>query len=154
MAAMTTMTPLEDDTEPLRVLIVEDEALLAMQVEQLVLEAGHEPVGHAMDAREAFALARSERPDLALVDINLRDGLSGTEVMRRLTGEFGVAGLFLTANRRLVPADFAGAVGVIAKPFSENAFVQALRFVTPRLRGRERSHPAPASLELAPGALA
>jgi two-component system, response regulator PdtaR len=138
---------------PLRVLVVEDEALLAMQIEQLLLEAGHEPVGLAMETGEALQIARESRPDLALVDIHLRDGLTGPEIMRRLTREHGAAGLFLTANRRLVPEDFAGAVGVIAKPFSENAFLQALGFVAWHLRegGGRLARRTPPSLELAPG---
>ena len=138
------------DARPLRVLIVEDEALLAMQIEQLLLEAGHEPVGHAMDADEAFALAREARPDLALVDLHLRDGLSGIAVMRQLTREHGVAGLFLTANRRLIPEDFAGALGAIAKPFAECAFVQAIAYVARHLAREPAARRPPSSLELAP----
>ena len=138
------------EARPLRVLIVEDEALLAMQIEQLLLEAGHEPVGHAMEADEAFELARETRPDLVLVDLHLRDGLSGAEVMRTLTREYGAAGLFLTANRRLIPEDFAGALGVIAKPFAEAAFLQALGYVVRHL-AREAARRPPSSLELAPG---
>jgi two-component system, response regulator PdtaR len=152
---ITPTTDHADGTAPLRVLVVEDEALLAMQVEQLLLEAGHEPVGHAMEAAEAFEIARKARPDLALVDIHLRDGLTGPEIMRTLTRDHGAAGLFLTANRRLVPEDFAGAVGVVSKPFSENAFLQALAFVARRLRegcGGRLAGRAPSSLELAPAA--
>jgi DNA-binding response OmpR family regulator len=139
------------NARPLRVLIVEDEALLAMQIEQLLLEAGHEPVGHAMDADEAFDLARETRPDLALVDLHLRDGLSGIEVMRRLTRQHGAAGLFLTANRRLIPEDFAGALGAIAKPFAECAFLQAIAYVARRLEREPAGHRPPPLLELAPG---
>ncbi len=154
---MTTTLPPPDapaGAAPLRVLVVEDEALLAMQIEQLLLEAGHEPVGHALEASEALEIARDARPDLALVDIHLRDGLTGPEIMRALTRDHGAAGLFLTANRRLVPADFAGAVGVIAKPFSEHAFLQALGFVARHLRqgSRRAAWRTPTSLELAPGA--
>ena len=138
---------------PLRVLIVEDEALLAMQVECLLLEAGHEPVGHALDSAEALALAGAVRPDLALVDVHLRDGLTGVEVMRALTRDHGIAGVFVTANLRLVPSDFAGALAAISKPFSETAFQQALRYLTRRLRGAAPSSPErspPPSLALAP----
>lgn len=138
------------DRDPLRVLIVEDEALLALQIELLLLEAGHEPVGHAMDREEALELARETHPDLALVDLHLRDGLSGPQVMRQLTREHGVAGLFLTANRRLIPEDFAGALGAIAKPFAESAFLQALAYVARHL-AREPARRPPSSLVLAPG---
>lgn len=139
---------------PLRVLIVEDEALLAMQVECLLLEAGHEPVGHALDTAEAVTLARALKPDLALVDVHLRDGLTGVDLMRSLTGPgHGIAGVFVTANLRLVPADFAGALAAISKPFSETAFQQALRYIARRLdeaAGAASRPPPPPNLELAP----
>jgi CheY-like chemotaxis protein len=136
---------------PLRVLIVEDEAVLAMQVECLLLEAGHEPVGHALDSGEALTLARALSPDLALVDVHLRDGLTGVEVMRALTRDRGIAGVFVTANLRLVPSDFAGALAAISKPFSETAFRQALRYLARRLRGAPPERlPPPPNLALSP----
>jgi two-component system, response regulator PdtaR len=134
---------------PLRVLVVEDEALLAMQIEALLREAGYEPVGQAVEAREAVELARVTHPQLALVDLNLRDGRSGPDVMRELTREHSVVGLFITANRRLVPADFAGAAGVLSKPFTERAFLQALTYLASQVRGERAPVPATASLELA-----
>jgi DNA-binding NarL/FixJ family response regulator len=58
--------------EPLRVLIVEDEVLLAINLESHLEALGQEIVGLAGDATQALALADVEHPDLALVDINLR----------------------------------------------------------------------------------
>jgi hypothetical protein len=63
--------------------------------------------------------------------------------------------VFVTANLRLVPSDFAGALAAISKPFSETAFRQALRYLARRLRGAAApSSPErlpPPSLALAPG---
>ena len=106
-------------------------------------------MGQAVEAREAVELARVTHPQLALVDLNLRDGRSGPDVMRALTREHSVVGLFITANRRLVPADFAGAAGVLSKPFTERAFLQALTYLASQVRGETALLPATASLELA-----
>jgi two-component system, response regulator PdtaR len=140
-----------DQLEPLRVLIVEDELLIAMELERLVREAGHEPVGAAADAGQALRLARDARPELALVDLNLRDGRTGPEIVRALARDLGVAGLFVTASRGSVPADFAGALGVLGKPLDEGRLAPALRWAAARLRGGD-AVPPPEGLELAPPA--
>lgn len=109
----------------LRVLIVEDEALVAAELECLVDDAGHVTVGHAVTGEEAMALAAEFRPDLALVDVNLLDGPTGIAVARRLL-EDGVRVVFMTANPRQVPDEFAGALDVLAKPYPPAAVFQAL----------------------------
>jgi two-component system, response regulator PdtaR len=67
----------------LRILIVEDEALIALELESLLQDDGHLPIGIAATAREAMALGELE-PDLALVDVHLADGPTGIDVARRL----------------------------------------------------------------------
>lgn len=61
----------------LRVMIVEDQAILAMELEMVLGDAGHTVVGCAMDQASAFSIAAREAPQLALVDVNLLDGLTG-----------------------------------------------------------------------------
>jgi len=103
----------------LRVLIVEDQALLAMELEMVISESGCEVVGCAMDTAGALGLAEQHRPDLALVDINLLDGMTGPDIARRLIGDYGSAVVFLTANPEQIPDGFAGALGAVSKPFDE-----------------------------------
>lgn len=96
---------------PARILIVEDEALVAMELEAILRDLDHEPVGIVADlaaARDYF----DEPVDLALVDLNLRDGLTGPEIGRTLSSK-GVAVLFITANPRLLGGGVAGTIGVI-----------------------------------------
>ena len=81
-----------------RILIVEDEMLVAMDLESILADSGFEPVGIAADlttAEEYF----DQSIDLALVDLNLRDGLTGPQI-GKLLGARGVTVLFLTANPR------------------------------------------------------
>lgn len=127
-------------TEPLKVLIVEDEALLAMELESLVEEAGHSVVGWATSSSEALEMADSVEVDLAFVDVHLTDGPTGVEVARYIGDRESSMVVFLTANPKRIPAHFAGAVGVIAKPYTLNGFASALRYLQEGVR-----HPPPAS---------
>jgi CheY-like chemotaxis protein len=115
--------------QSLRILIVEDETLIALELESLLQDAGHEVVGIAASSQEAIALSSSHRPDLAFVDVHLADGPTGIEVARSLAGQ-GVTVLFMTANAKRIPEDYAGAQGIIAKPYTERGVRQALAYVS------------------------
>ena len=135
---------------PLNVLIVEDEVLLAVELGFLVREAGYRDVGHAMSSGEALDLARTLQPDLALVDVHLRDGPTGVEVVREIADHSRALALFMTANVRRLPPDFAGACGVIGKPYSEHAVKTALGYLETCLRDGQAPGPPPLGLTLAP----
>ncbi|MDX5332390.1 MAG: response regulator, partial [Caulobacteraceae bacterium] len=107
---------------PFKVLIVEDEALLAMELGYLVQETGMVEAGHAMDSAQAVQEARRHSPDIALVDVHLADGPTGIDAAREIAGHHGAVVLFMTANVKRLPEDLAGACGVIAKPYSDRAF--------------------------------
>lgn len=135
---------------PLNVLIVEDEVLLAAELAYLVEEVGCRHVGHAMSSAEARSLADQLRPDLALVDVHLTDGPTGIEVARAIADDCGGVALFMTANVKRLPPDFAGACGVIGKPYSEHGVKKALAFLSVCLREGHAPGPVPVGLELAP----
>jgi len=135
---------------PLNVLIVEDEVLLATELGFLVEEAGCRPVGHAMSSDEAMELAAEMRPDLALVDVHLSDGPTGVDVARRIAADCGGVALFMTANVKRLPDDFAGACGVIGKPYSSNGVKRALNYLEICLREGHAPGQPPLGLELAP----
>jgi CheY-like chemotaxis protein len=135
---------------PLDVLIVEDEVLLATELEFLVEEVGCRSVGLAMSSDEAVAMANDLRPDLALVDVHLRDGPTGVEVARTIHDDCGGVALFMTANVKRLPDDFAGACGVIGKPYSEHGVKTALTYLTICLREGLAPGPPPVGLELSP----
>lgn len=109
-------------------MIVEDEVLVAMDLESSLCEAGHEVVGAAGDAEAALRLAEA-RPEIAFVDVNLRDGDTGPEIARRLAHEHGVRVVFLTANPLSVIGRSTGAFGVLSKPFEPAAVSHVLRTV-------------------------
>ena len=127
-----------------RILIVEDEMLVAMELEAILADSGFEPVGIAPDlttAEEYF----DETLDLALVDLNLRDGLTGPEI-GKLLSEKGVTVLFLTANPRVLGDGIAGTVGVLTKPTDSETVRVAVDYAL-RLRNGEPAAP-PVSLRL------
>lgn len=135
---------------PLRVLIIEDEVLVAMELAALVEDLGHVVVGHALDSTEAMQLIDFAEADLALVDIHLQDGPTGVTVARRLVERCGAMVLFMTANQKRVPDDFAGAVGLLAKPYSLNGVQEALNYLRDCAAGDCAPSAAPQSLTLAP----
>jgi CheY-like chemotaxis protein len=135
---------------PLNVMIVEDEVLLAMELGFIIQDVGWRDVGHAMSGDEALALAEALHPDLALVDVHLSDGPTGVEVARRIAHDCGVVALFMTANVKRVPADFAGACGVIGKPYSEASVRAALAYLRICLSEARAPGLPPPGLTLAP----
>lgn len=133
----------------LRVLIVEDQALLAMELELVLEEAGLNVMGCAMDRAGALEVADREPLDLALVDINLLDGMTGPDIARRLIEDFGAAVIFLTANPEQIPHDFAGAIGALSKPFDEATLRAVMEFAGGYIRN-ETLGEAPRRFRLAP----
>jgi CheY-like chemotaxis protein len=136
--------------QPLGVLIVEDEVLLAVELEFLLEEVGCHSVGHAMSSDEAVTLAHDLQPDLALVDVHLCDGPTGVEVARKIHEDCGAVALFMTANVKRLPEDFAGACGVIGKPYSSHGVKTALEYLKVCMRQGHAPGPVPVGLTLSP----
>lgn len=121
--------------QPFRVLIVEDEALLAMDIEGVVRDAGHVAVGEAADLDDVRALPDTTAPDLAFVDLQLARGSSGLDVCRYVLVRWpATTVVFLTANDRLIPTDFAGGHGIIGKPFTSAGLGAAIRYLEEGVR--------------------
>lgn len=135
--------------EALSVLVVEDEALLRMQLVFMVEDSGHQVVATAASYKEAVEAIGRNAIDLALVDIHLSDGPTGLDVGRRL-GKAGIPFMFVTANGARVPEDFCGAWGVIDKPYGEGAIVRALRFVAAAVHNPPPPMPVPQGMRLSP----
>ena len=109
-----------------RILIIEDEALVAMELRFVLEDLGHKVVGVASTSKSAQNLARENEVDLALVDIHLSDGPTGISLGRELGQEMGVTVLFMTANPGMVRDGVAGAIGVLSKPTDEQAVQTAI----------------------------
>jgi CheY-like chemotaxis protein len=112
------------------ILIVEDEAILAMDLETIIEEAGHRVVGEATSLYDVEALDDRLRPNMAFVDMQLAYGTSGIDVARHIHRRWqNTCIVFVTANPKQIPEDFCGAHGVIPKPFSRPGFLSALNYI-------------------------
>jgi len=131
---------------PARILIIEDEALVAMELRFVLEDLGHDVVGQAADACTARNLVRAADVDLALVDIHLSDGPTGIDLGREL-GSDGVTVLFMTANPGMVCQGVSGTIGVLSKPTDERAVQTAVDYALRRRAGRPTEF-APPELRL------
>ena len=109
-----------------RILVVEDEFLVAMHIEAILTRAGWRVIRSADTLSSAVSLARKSACDAALLDVNLR-GERADEVAAILFAR-GVPFLFVSGyGRGNLPAAFRQSVELIAKPFSDRTLVEAVR---------------------------
>lgn len=120
----------------MNVLLVEDDALIAMSLEAALSDAGHVVSGPAATASGGLEIAEAGRPDLALVDINLRDGSNGVELARELRRRWGVPCFFVSGQKMEADANQDAALGFIGKPYAPEAVVASIEVARKILNGR------------------
>jgi CheY-like chemotaxis protein len=103
---------------PTRILIIEDEPVIALDIAQTVEESGHTVTGIATTHREAVELARADHPGLVLADIQLSDDSSGIEAVKEILSYYVVPVIFITAfPDRLLTGERPEPTFLITKPF-------------------------------------
>ena len=103
------------------VLIIEDEMLIALDLEQLVESLGHRTIGIARTRAEAIALSGDSRPGLILADIQLADGSSGLEAVNDLLNSFEVPVIFITAHpERFLTGERPEPAFLLYKPYQQS----------------------------------
>src|SRR5262245_43698929 len=121
---------------PTRVLIAEDEAIIRLDLRETLEEEGYEIVGETGRGDEAVELARSLRPDLAILDIKM-PGMDGLDVARALSEERLCGVLVLTAFSQrdfIEQARDAGALAYLVKPFQKSDLVPAIEVAIARFK--------------------
>jgi AmiR/NasT family two-component response regulator len=111
-----------------RLVVAEDQALIRLDLERLLDEAGFDVCGSARDGQEAVELALELRPDIVVLDVKM-PRLDGVEAARRILAHGFVPIVMLTAyayGELISRAADAGVVGFVVKPFKESALVGAL----------------------------
>lgn len=109
------------------VLIIEDEPIIALDIETMVEELGHTVTGIARTQREAIALVEQKRPGLVLADIQLADGSSGLDAVNEILTSIDVPVIFITAYpERLLTGDRPEPAFLITKPFQPEAVKAAI----------------------------
>lgn len=125
-----------------RILIIEDEFLVALDMQVGLEEAGHEVVGVGDDWNSAIKLAE-RGPNVALVDINLCDGATGPSIGAWLGQEIGCTVIFVTANPRQIDVPIPGALGVMIKPVDSRQVAEAVDFAVAARNGSPTPTPPP-----------
>jgi CheY-like chemotaxis protein len=130
MSALTSRAP---PAQELKILIVEDEFFLALEMEMCLLDAGHKVVGHGVNLNTALAVADEDKPDLALVDLRLSQGVNGLDVAAGLK-QRGVPCLFVTGT---CAEEFGQdlAIGCLHKPIDDPILLQAINIAFASLAG-------------------
>jgi AmiR/NasT family two-component response regulator len=117
-----------------KVLIAEDEAIIRLDLKEMLEEEGFSVVGEASDGEAAVRLAREQTPDLVIMDVKM-PGMDGLTAAERIVAEELSAVLILTAfsQRDLVHrAAEAGAIGYLVKPFQKSDLVPAIEVALAR----------------------
>ncbi|WP_062018339.1 MULTISPECIES: response regulator [Aureimonas] len=119
---------------PLRILIVEDEALIALELQGILEDAGHDVVAMARSMREALSHAHAHpKLDLAVMDVDLAGGSSGIETAKRLRETYDLTSLFVSGHvddeTRALALEW-GPLGFIGKPFAEKQILKAIAHLT------------------------
>jgi two-component system, response regulator PdtaR len=122
----TLRLPQEAGAHSMRILIVEDEALIAMILVDVLEAGGHEVMGPATTATEALALCEVVVPELALLDVNLRDGSNGVVLAHALSDRWGMLVIF--ASGQVMEARQAKdiALGHIRKPYQPETVLRSV----------------------------
>jgi AmiR/NasT family two-component response regulator len=118
----------------MRVLIAEDEALIRMDLREMLVEEGHDVVGEARDGAEAIALARSLRPDVIFMDVKM-PGTDGITAAGVLGAEAIAPVVMVTAFSQasyIEDAAKAGAMAYLVKPFSKRDILPAMQVAVSR----------------------
>jgi len=118
----------------MRVLIAEDEALIRMDLKEMLEEEGHEVVGEARTGGEAVRLARTTRPEIVFMDIEMPE-MNGLEAARIICEEFIAPVVMVTAFSQasyVEEACGAGAMGYLVKPFTARDIVPAMQVAVAR----------------------
>jgi DNA-binding NarL/FixJ family response regulator len=116
----------------MRIMVVEDDALIALDIASLLEDMGHEVVAEAADACTAWELAADGKPDLALVDIRLARNTDGGQLAQKLYEKLGVRSLFVSGS---ITDDFrkqmasCNPLGFLGKPVTRRTLGEILAAV-------------------------
>ena len=131
------MNPSTQKIGPLRIVVAEDEALIRMDLVEMLEREGYEVVGEAANGNDAISIVRDKKPDIALFDVKmpLKDGITAAEELR---GEVPIVMLTAFSQRELIErANNAGVMAYLVKPFTVVDLIPAIEVARTRFFERE-----------------
>jgi DNA-binding response OmpR family regulator len=134
----------------LKVLIAEDELMIADLIEEVLVGGGYEVCGIARTVAEAVALGRRHKPDLAVLDLRLADGGLGTEIAAQLRPLGKLSVLYATGNRSQVALTTADGDACLTKPYRPADLLRSVRIVAEMFGDESVLPPFPPGFELLP----
>jgi response regulator of citrate/malate metabolism len=132
----------------LKVLIAEDDFMIADMAEEFLVEHGFDVCGIAGTVEEAVALGQLHHPDLAMIDYRLADGGLGTEVATRLLATDNVGILYATGNYSINTLRDAEGDASIGKPYRAEDLIRALEIVADIKASGATARPFPSGFQL------
>ncbi|HVA14241.1 MAG TPA: response regulator [Stellaceae bacterium] len=134
----------------LKVLIAEDDLMIADMTEEMLVVSGYEVCGIARTVAEAVALGRRHQPDLAVIDLRLADGGLGTEIAAQM-GTHGTLGvLYATGNISHAMLTTADGHACLAKPYRLGDLQRSLEIVAEIVATGTASRPFPRGFKVLP----
>ena len=132
----------------MKVLIAEDDLIIADMVEEALTAHGYAVCGIATTVDRAVALAFQEKPVLAIIDLRLADGGLGTDIAAHLTGQVSLGILYASGNASNVRLSAVDGQACISKPYTEAALLRALELVTEIIATGKATPPFPKGFKL------
>jgi len=124
------------ETGMIRILIVEDELIIAEDMKNMLSKMGYEIVGNAMDFDEAIEILTTEKPDLILLDVNLNGERDGIDLAEELNNSYSIPFIFTTSYSDSTTLDRAkktNPINYLVKPFKQEQLYTAIEIALNRL---------------------
>jgi DNA-binding NarL/FixJ family response regulator len=118
------------DSQKTKILIVEDDGIIAEDLNSLLCEKGYSVIGVAHSGVEALDMLETRKPEFAVLDINLGSGMTGLDVAKVVHEKHGIPYIFLTSfddDDTLVQAQNFGPYGYIVKPYQERTLLTTIK---------------------------
>jgi DNA-binding response OmpR family regulator len=137
----------------LKIIIAEDDLMIADMSEDILVEHGYEVCGIGRTVEQAVALGRQHKPDLAIIDLRMADGGLGSEVAEQLADLDQLGILYVTGNVSSVTLEKARGHGCLAKPYRFDDLLRSLEIVAELVATNKASEPFPSGFRILPLAM-
>lgn len=131
-----------------KVLIAEDDLMIADMIEEILVNDGYEVCGIARTVAEGVELGQRHKPDLAVLDLRLADGGLGTEIAAKLSALDHLGVLYATGNAAQVHLTAVDGHGCLAKPYVADDLLRSLKIVSDMVATGTVSQPFPRGFQM------